>query len=205
MIVITGGRVMSNVLTPECINNLERDLKISFIVTKGKDGYPHITFINSLQAKNEKELIWAQNSQGESKANMPAEPKTALLVLNLSLEMWRGRALWKRAEISGADFDMYNNKPINRYNAYGAISKVHYMDLVEMGTKEKLNMVASITGALHTRIAAPKAARKDLKGRVMRPYAEKLMRSIKSLKFMAYIGEDGFPVIVPVIQGRRSR
>ncbi len=36
--------------------------------------------------------------------------------------------------------------------------------------------------------------------RILKPFAESLFNDLGSLTFISYLGEDGFPVIVPVIQ-----
>ena len=38
------------------------------------------------------------------------------------------------------------------------------------------------------------------KDRILKPFAEDLFNQLDSLKFLAYVGSDNFPVIVPVIQ-----
>jgi hypothetical protein len=44
------------------------------------------------------------------------------------------------------------------------------------------------------------AAATGLEDRILKPYAEDLFNQLGSLKFLAYVGKGGFPVIVPVIQ-----
>ena len=50
-------------------------------------------------------------------------------------ELWRGKARWTGEASSGDDYEMYNRKPMFRYNSYFGIHTVHYLDLVEFSGK----------------------------------------------------------------------
>ena len=56
-----------------------------------------------------------------------------------------------------------------------------------------------VLSAMLTKLVKGGAATR-IEERILKPFAEKLFNKLDSLKFIAYIGQDGFPVIVPVIQ-----
>lgn len=180
------------------MKEFEPEIKIGLIGTVNPEGLPHLTLITAIQAKTPTELIWGQFSEGFSKKNVKSNPKTGFLIMNLKKELWRGKAVWTHEEKEGPDYEMYNRKPMFRYNTYFGIHTVHYMDLVETYGREKLPMGAIIAGALKTKIAKGLAAKK--KERVLKVWAEGLFNRLDSLKFLAYVGADGFPVIIPIIQ-----
>lgn len=181
------------------MKEFEPEIKIGLIGTVNPEGLPHLTLITAIQAKTPTELIWGQFSEGNSKKNVKSNPKTGFLIMNLKKELWRGKAVWTHEEKEGVDYEMYNRKPMFRYNTYFGIHTVHYMDLVETSGREKLPMGAIIAGALKTKLAKGMAARKG-KDRILKVWAEGLFNRLDSLKFLAYVGVDGFPVIIPVIQ-----
>ena len=191
-------------MSEECIKKNDIDFKIGFVVTKDDFGYPHITLITSLQPNNSKQLIWGQISAGSSKKHILSNPQVGFLMMNFDLEFWRGKAIWTNSKITGPEIDMYNSKTANRYNAYGGVGRVHYMDLVEISEQEKLEKSEMISGAIKTRIAANRMKRKDTNEEILNPFSEKLLKRLDSLKFVSYIGNDGFPVIIPVIQASAS-
>jgi hypothetical protein len=86
-----------------------------------------------------------------------------------------------------------------RYNTYFGINTVHYLDLIETSGSQTLPMPKIILSAMLTKLAKA-AAGTGLKDRILKPFAEDLFNQLDSLKFIAYVGQDGFPVIVPVIQ-----
>ena len=191
-------------MSEECIRKNDIDFKIGLLVTKDDFGYPHITLITSLQPNNSNQLIWGQISAGTSKKNILSDPKVGFLMMNFDLEMWRGKAVWTHSEITGPEIEMYNSKTANRYNAYGGVGRVHYMDLVEITEEEKLEKKSMISGALKTRISAKRMKRKHRNETILNAFSEKLVKRLDSLKFVAYIGNDGFPVIIPAVQASAS-
>ena len=187
----------------EYMKEFESSMKMGLIATIGQNKVPHITLIASLQANTPKQMIWGQFIEGLSKVNVKSNPKTGFLIINSNKELWRGKAIWTHEEKEGPEYEMYNSKPLYRYNSYNGIHTVHYMDLVEISEKEKLNIGAIGLGAVLTKIAkGGKITNK--KFRILKPWAEELFNKIDSLKFISHLDEDGFPVIIPIIQAQTA-
>ena len=123
------------------------------------------------------------------------------MILTLDKQLWRGKARWTHEERQGPDYEMYNNTPMFRYNSYFGIHTVHYMDLIETYGREKLPMARLITASILT-MAARSGAGTDREERILTPWAVNMFNSLSSLKFMSYVGRDGFPVIFPLIQAQ---
>jgi hypothetical protein len=184
---------------PEDMKEFEPDAKVGLIATINPEGLPHLTLITALQAKTPTRLIWGQFSEGFSKKNVKTNPNTAFMIMSLRREFWRGKAVWTHEEKEGDDYEMYNRKPMFRYNSYFGIHTVHYMDLVETYGREKLPMGAIVKGALITKCVKGLAKTRS-SSPVLKPWAQGLFNRLDSLKFITYTGIDKFPVIIPVIQ-----
>lgn len=183
----------------EAMQAFEPEAKVGLLATVNPDGLPHITLITALQAKTPQQLIWGQFTEGRSKAHVRANPKTAFLILTMDRKLWRGRAVWTHAVKEGPDYEMFNTKPMFRYNAYFGIHTVHYMDLVETSGREGLPLGAIVASSLLTALAKHQA-RTHLTDRILKPWAEGLFNGMATLKFIAHVGPDGFPVITPLLQ-----
>ncbi|HDP23810.1 MAG TPA: pyridoxamine 5'-phosphate oxidase family protein [Deltaproteobacteria bacterium] len=181
------------------MKEFEPEAKVGLIATVNPGGLPHITLITALQAKTSQQLIWGQFSDGLSKKHVKTNPKTGFLIMTLSRSLWRGKALWTQEQTHGEDYEMFNLKPMFRYNAYFGIHTVHYMNLVETYGRESLPMVNIILASLLTKLAKSSACSRNQR-RILKPWAEGLFNRLDSLKFLSFIGEDGFPVIIPLIQ-----
>jgi hypothetical protein len=184
-------------LTPEDIRAFEPEAKVGLLATVDAAGLPHITLITTLQAKSADRLMWGQFSEGRSKINVQVNPRVGFLVLTMDKRLWRGTARWTHTQNTGTDFERYNNLPMFRYNAYLGIHTVHHMDLRETGGEEKLPMAGIVAATLATRLARLGSARGKA---ILKPWAKGVFNDMATLKFLAYIAEDGYPRLIPLIQ-----
>jgi len=99
----------------------------------------------------------------------------------------------------GPEFEAYNNLPMFRYNAYFGINTVHYLDLVETSECDPLPLVSIVYASLLTKFAKGGLQTKK-KQRILKPFAENIFNKLDALKFISWISDDGFPLIVPVLQ-----
>jgi hypothetical protein len=120
--------------------------------------------------------------------------------MTLDRSLWRGKALWTHQTTHGADYEMFNNKPMFRYNAYFGIHTVHYMDLIETYGRESLPFLQIMLGSILTKAAKSAARHEGTAKRILKPWAEGLFNRLNAIKFLSYVGDDGFPVIIPLIQ-----
>jgi hypothetical protein len=117
----------------------------------------------------------------------------------MNRKMWRGHGRWTHLRQEGPEYERYNELPMFRYNAYFGINTVHYLDLVDLRGPDGLPLLKIIASSLMTRIAK-KEKRFASKDRVLTDFGKNLFNRMDALKFMAYIRQDGFPEIVPLLQ-----
>ena len=175
------------------------ETKIGLLATVTPQGLPHVTLITSLQAGGPRQVLFGQFSQGQSKIHVKSNPRTSFLILTMDRKMWTGKALWREEKKSGPEFEMFNDKPMFRYNAYFGFHTVHYLDLVEKQGPKGLPLVSLGAAIAATRLTG-KAGRASREMGVLKPWGQNLFNRLDTLKFIAWIGEDGFPVLVPVLQ-----
>jgi hypothetical protein len=173
--------------------------KIGLVACVNPAGLPHISLITSIMAPRPDQITLGQFCKGLSKQYIQQNPHVAFLIMTMDKKMWRGRAKWTHLKKEGPEYERYNEIPMFRYNTYFGINTVHYLDLVETSARQDLPMPKIILAALLTRLAKAGAG-SGVEGRILKPFAKDLFNRLDSLKFMAYVGQEGFPVIVPVIQ-----
>jgi hypothetical protein len=187
--------------SPADIQAFEPALKIGILATINPAGLPHLTMISSLKAGSASTITWGQFIEGSSKTFVQQNPNTAFLIMNLEKQMWRGKARWTHSQKSGADYDWYNNIPMFRYNAYFGIHTVHYMDLLGHTGRQPLPMQSIILAAIQTLLASTLSIQPSTRP-ALNDWSKHLFNKMDNLKFLAWVGEDGFPWIVPVIQAQ---
>ena len=140
-------------VSKEDMSVFEESAKIGLLATLDPQGLPHVSLVTSLQLKDPGQLMFGQFSEGLSKTHVRGNPHTAFLVMSLERELWRGKARWTGETTSGEDYEMYNRKPMFRYNSYFGIHTVHYLDLVDFSAKESLSAAGIAAGSMVTMLA----------------------------------------------------
>ena len=173
--------------------------KIGLVACVNPDGQPHISLITSIMASRPDQLTLGEFCKGLSKQYIRENPNIAFLIMTMDKKMWRGRARWTHLKQDGPEYERYNKIPMFRYNAYFGINTVHYLDLIETTGSEELPLPRIILSALLTKLAKSAAAT-GVQKRILKPFAEDLINKLDSLKFIAYVGQNEFPVIIPAVQ-----
>lgn len=173
--------------------------KIGLVASIDPLGLPHITLITSIMAANPTQITLGEFCKGRSKQNIQKNPNIAFVIMTLDKKMWRGNAKWTHLKQEGPEYEMYNEIPMFRYNTYFGINTVHYLDLIQTSDSQSLPMSQIVRASIFTRLTKGGAGTRK-RERILKPFAEDLFNKMDSLKFIAYIGEDGFPVIIPVVQ-----
>lgn len=183
------------------ISALDVELKVGILGTVNDQGLPHLTMISSLRPYAPKNLVWGQFTEGLSKEYIQRNPKAGFLIMSLDKQVWRGKALFTHSQKSGPEFEYYNNLPMFRYNAYFGVHTVYYMDLVEYNGVEPLPMGKVIASAVKT-LVARSITRRPHRQNVLNPWTRNLINKLDNLKFISYIDNGGYPVVLPVIQSQ---
>jgi hypothetical protein len=184
-----------------CAKKWESDSKIGILCSVAPDGYPHMSLISSLSVKSARQLMWGQFSQGLSKAYLQDNPKTGFLVVSGDQVWWTGKSLHTLSVGKGEDYEYFNNKPLFRYNSYCGFGAIHYGDLVDVSVGEQIPTAKIALGGLRSGLL--KGAARAAAGETPRipPYGLALASNLTTLKFIAWVDSDGFPRLIPAIQG----
>jgi len=191
--------IMKNNFTAVDMKTFEPAEKVGIIATVTEEDLPHMTLLTSVMAAKPGQLIVGEFCQGKSKEYMQRTAKIGFAILTLDKKLWRGKALWTHLKKEGSEYEIYNNQPMFRYNTYFGINTVHYFDLKETTVGSSLPLASVVKSALLTKMAKGSAAKGNSE-RVLSHFGEKLFNGLDSIKFLSFIGDDGFPVIIPAIQ-----
>ena len=199
---MSGTQVLTT-FSPEEIEAFSPTMKIGLLATVNPAGLPHLTLVASLQANSPTQMIFGQFTEGHSKEHVRRDPRAGWLIMTLDRQLWRGKATFTHTTKQGPEFEMYNNTPMFRYNAYFGVHTVYFLDLLEHTGKQPLPMGRVVFAAVQTMLAkavSPKHTREP----VLNLWTQQLLNKLDNLKFLSYVGPDGYPVIVPTIQAMAS-
>jgi hypothetical protein len=188
-----------NTFSAEDIQSTRPELKIGLLATVTPQRLPHVTLLSSLMACGPAQMCFGQFTEGMSKKHILANPKTGFLIMSLDKNVWRGKATYTHSVKKGLEYDFYNNVPMFRYNAYFGVHTVYYLDLLSQTGKSPLPMNRIIFAALQTMLART-LGRKPGKTPVLNAWTRLFVDKIDNLKFLCYVGPDGYPLLIPAIQ-----
>lgn len=183
------------------IQETQPAMKIGLLATVTSEGLPHVTMISSLMACSPTGLCFGQFTEGMSKKNILNNPKTGFLIMSMDKEFWHGKASYTHFSKSGPEYEYYNNVPMFRYNAYFGVHTVYYLDLISQTGKSPLPMNKIIFAAIQTMLARI-LGRKLGAQAALNDWTRAFLNKLDNLKFLSYVGEDGYPVIIPAIQAQ---
>jgi len=201
---MTMNKKLDTQFTQADIHDLDVELKVGILATVTDTGLPHMTMISSLRPYAANGLVWGQFTEGLSKGYIQENPKAGFLIMSLDKQVWRGTAHFTHTAKDGLEYENYNNLPMFRYNAYFGVHTVYYMDLLENSDRQALPMGQVVYAAVTTILARTFGRRSQGKrvpvSPVLNPWVRGLLNKLDNLKFLSYIREDGYPVVLPVIQ-----
>jgi hypothetical protein len=173
--------------------------KIGLIASVNPEQNVHITLITSIMAPGPTQITLGEFCSGRGKWFIQQNNRLSFFIMTLDKKFWRGKARWTHKRFEGKEYEQYNELPMFRYNTYFGVNTVHYLDLIEKEGPKSLPLPQIISAALVTKLAKS-AAKTGPDEPILKPFAEDLFNDLGSLKFLSYLGTDGFPVIIPIIQ-----
>ena len=194
-----------NTVNPADMKDFDNPYKIALVAMDEGNGDLHVCMLSSLVNKGDRQMMFGEFVRGMSKDLIYAHPKTGFLIMSIGRDFWTGRMDFTHSVTEGEDYVHMNEYPLFRFNTYFGVNTVHYADLVDISERRALNMPGVIANAVRVMAAKwanaePKAERRP----ALRPWAKQFLDGLITLKFIAYVGEDGYPRIVPIIQAQTA-
>ena len=192
---------MKTIISSEEQKIFEKCEKLGLVGTIDDLGDPHITLLTTIMAKGDREMVVGSFTEGLSKENMQKRHKCGFAIMGLDMNFWTGIMTWKDIRTEGEEFVKYNNMPMWRFNTYFGINKVHYFNLDGISEKRKLEIPKIAFNEIRSVIAKP-FLKYPGKEKILRPYARGLFNGLGNPKFLSFINDVGFPVVVPTVQAQ---
>ena len=187
--------------------NVERDAKdfstpykIALVACHDEHDDVHITLLSSLMNRGDDEMIVGEFVKGLSKTLFHEKPQAAFLIMNLAMDFWTGTMDFYDSKTEGEEYVTYNEMPLYRFNTYFGIHTVHYAKLREISERHKLNLPGIVGNVLRVAVASPLF--KGESGDVFNAWTRQHTKKISTLMFLGFTDQDGYPRIVPAIQGK---
>jgi hypothetical protein len=167
-----------------------------FLATLDVTGKPNVVPIITLDAADERTLMFGELFLWKTKSNLETDPRVGVVVVTEDFRVWTIRGRFREFVDGGPYVERLNEKEMFRYNAYVGISRAGVIDVEEVTGEWKLS-----TLKIAAELLPAKAARCFVRGsggkRLPSRVAEKFART-QAVKVIAFQGPAGYPQIVPL-------
>jgi hypothetical protein len=170
-----------------------------FLATASADGIPNVVLIVSQTPVDPGKVAFGEFMMVKTQANLAENPRVASLALTPKLEMAGYRGDLEGWVQSGPCIDRINSIEFFRYNAYGGIHNVAVVRVREiLSLPEKVSFVKVGAEFAAMRTVGRVGRSERVRGvDIPKPIRDKF-DSIMSIKVLSWIGDDGYPDVVPV-------
>ena len=170
-----------------------------FLATASADGIPNVVLIVSQTPVDPGKVAFGEFMMVKTQANLAENPRVASLALTPRLEMAGYRGDLEGWVQSGPYVDRINSIEFFRYNAYGGIHNVAVVNVRELlPLPEKVSFVKVGAEFVAMRTIGRVGRSESVRGvDIPKPIRNKF-DSIMSIKVVSWIGDDGYPDVVPV-------
>ncbi len=174
-----------------------------FVVTIDPRGWPHITFIAFNRGIAKDKLVWGQFTEGLSKKYVKKNPIQGICMMTAEMPFKFIQLKVKYTHLSkeGEDLDYFSRMDLLRYNTYMNAHTAYYSDVESVTPVRPLGLGGIVRGILANMIGVGALRDKNAEKKLP-PFSYSIFNGPINPKFLSWIGNDGFPLIIPCFQLR---
>jgi len=173
------------------------DMVPKFLATQDTAGIPTVVPIISLDAANERTLIFAELFIWKTRNNLAVDPRVSVAILTKNLHAWTIRGRFRQFVAGGPHLEHFNRQEMFRYNAYVGVSRVGVIDVEAVTAEHAFSKLGVAAGLLAARIVA-RLTRTEKASTLPCRVADKFARS-RAVKVLAFQAGNGYPEAMPVL------
>ncbi|MBN2157352.1 MAG: hypothetical protein JW776_15005 [Candidatus Lokiarchaeota archaeon] len=174
-----------------------------FVSTIDPRGWPHITFIAFNRAIAKDKLVWGQFTEGKSKKYVKENPRQgiAMMTAEMPFKFIQTKVKFTHLSKEGEDLDYFSRMDLLRYNTYMNAHTAYYNDVIAVTPVRLLGLGGIVKGIIANMIGVGALRDKNAEKKLpVLPF--ELFNGPINPKFLSWIDEDGYPIIIPCFQLR---
>lgn len=191
---------------PALLAALRGEMTPKFLATRSAQGTPNVVPVVSIQpAEDQPDVVFFGNFLlRKSIANLEQDPRVGILVITPALDGWILTGDFLEFQRTGPYVDRQMSGSLLRYNAYTGIRNAGLIRLREIRTAFRIPRMRVLTDALLAMLV-PKPSPDSVSGRARLPLpVQQVFGRMTAVKVMAWIDEDGYPLVIPSLSLRPS-
>ena len=185
-------------LSPAIVEALAGERTPKFLATLNSEGVPNVVPIISLQAADESTVIFGEFMVWKTRRNLEVNPRVSVAVMTDS-QGWVIKGDFLEFQRSGPHFDQIMANDTFRYNAYAGIRNAGVIRVVSVARAFALSRLPILLDMARAKWFARRARRRSVDGVTVPLQVRQKFARLQAAKFLAYLDEDGYPDMVPVL------
>jgi hypothetical protein len=196
---MTTTEVLQDKLSPAAIEALSGATTPKFLATRDAKGVPNVVPVLSLEAADERTIIFGEMMIWKTRRNLEADPRVAILVLSADLRGWMVRGRFVEFQRTGAHFDHIMGSEHIRYNAYSGIRSAGVIEVLDVARTFKLSQAGLLIDTARCRWLAGELSRRNLGWGAMPLQVREKFGRLRAAKVAAYLDAGGHPDCLPAL------
>jgi hypothetical protein len=168
-----------------------------FLATRDADGVPNVVPVLSLEAVDERTIVFGEMMIWKTRRNLEADPRVSILVLSPDLRAWTVRGRFAEFQRSGPYFDHIASEESARYNPYGSYRSAGVIEVLGMTRVSQSSQLGLLLDTARCRLLAHGLPRDDRRPPAMPVQVREKFDRLKAAKALAVIDASGHPDCLP--------
>ncbi len=183
-------------LDEKAIEALSGQLTPKFLATASAAGVPNIVPVISIEAWDERTIIFGEFMIWKTKKNLEENGKVGISLLTENLSCWTIRGTFEGYERTGEKYDRISMRDMYRYNAYTGLRNAGIIRVEDVRRVRGMFAPQRVAEMGLTGLASVIAGGGSKTGPMPVQVSEKFGR-VKAAKFVSYVDVDGYPLALP--------
>jgi hypothetical protein len=184
-------------LDPGAIRVLSDLRAPKFLATRDADGVPNVVPVLSLEAVDERTIVFGEMMIWKTRRNLEADPRVSILVLSPDLRAWTVRGRFVEFQRSGPHFDHIASEESARYNPYGSYRSAGVIEVLGVFRTSQFSRRSLLLDTARCRLLARGLPRDGRTPPVMPVQVREKFDRLKAAKALAVVDASGYPDCLP--------
>ncbi len=168
-----------------------------FLATRDADGVPNVVPVLSLEAVDERTIVFGEMMIWKTRRNLEADPRVSILVLSPDLRAWTVRGRFVEFQRSGPYFDHIASEESARYNPYGSYRSAGVIEVLGMTRVSQSSQLGLLLDTARCRLLAHGLPRDSRTPPAMPVQVREKFDRLKAAKALAIVDASGHPDCLP--------
>jgi hypothetical protein len=193
--------------TPGLVEALKGEMTPKFLATRNSEGTPNVVPVISILPADDKPdtLFFGNFLLRKTIQNLRQDTRVGILVITQQLQGWVLQADFQEFQRTGTYVDRQMKSSLLRYNAYTGIRNAGVMHVRSLQGTFRISRLQVMKDYLLARLARIGGTAPSDQGATIPLPVRQEFNKMTAVKALTWVGEDGYPIVVPAISLQPAR